>query len=247
MTFAVRPSSGESRRTRWDDHLMLHDCAMAILRNADTVLMCHRHPDREWVPDVWDFPGGHVEAHETPQQALARELEEELGVAIAAPSRPADEVLYFEDESVRLSIWCIDYVGPIENRCPEEHDDVRWVSLAEATQLDLADAEYIPLLQRVLRGLPPRGQRAVMEPRTAPEPDPADPPSPVGDDAGDDEIDDSESDGGLIDRLRGTGVGVEDPNIVGDVGPLDVPPGADPTPTISPDLPVVEGDEPGEV
>ncbi len=33
---------------------------------------------------------------------------------------------------------------------------------------------------------------------------------------------------GLLDRLRGTGVGVEDPNIVGDVGPTDIPPGADP-------------------
>ena len=32
----------------------------------------------------------------------------------------------------------------------------------------------------------------------------------------------------LLDRLRGTGVGVEDPNIVGDVGPTDIPPGRDP-------------------
>ena len=32
----------------------------------------------------------------------------------------------------------------------------------------------------------------------------------------------------LLDRFRGTGVGVEDPNIVGDAGPSDVPPGADP-------------------
>ncbi len=39
------------------------------------------------------------------------------------------------------------------------------------------------------------------------------------------ETDDHES---LIDRLRGTGVGVEDPNIVGDVGPTDIPPGPDP-------------------
>lgn len=31
----------------------------------------------------------------------------------------------------------------------------------------------------------------------------------------------------LIDRLRGTGVGVEDPNIVGDVGPTDIPPASD--------------------
>lgn len=32
----------------------------------------------------------------------------------------------------------------------------------------------------------------------------------------------------LIDRMRGTGVGVEDPNIVGEVGPTDIPPGPDP-------------------
>ena len=35
------------------------------------------------------------------------------------------------------------------------------------------------------------------------------------------------TDESLIDRLRGTGVGVEDPNIVGDVGPTDIPPGSD--------------------
>jgi 8-oxo-dGTP diphosphatase len=130
---------------------VLHDVAVAILRDGDTVLICHRHPDREWVPNVWDFPGGHVEDHETPGQALARELEEELGVIIDAPSRPADEVLSFEGESVRLSVWFIDYSGPIENRCPEEHDDVRWVSIDVVTELDLADAEYIPLLHRALR------------------------------------------------------------------------------------------------
>jgi hypothetical protein len=38
---------------------------------------------------------------------------------------------------------------------------------------------------------------------------------------------DGDHDDSVLDRLRGTGVGVEDPNIVGDVGPTDVPPGAD--------------------
>ena len=39
-------------------------------------------------------------------------------------------------------------------------------------------------------------------------------------------------DEGLLDRMRDTGVGVEDPNIVGDAGPVDVAPGSDGEPLI---------------
>ena len=52
--------------------------------------------------------------------------------------------------------------------------------------------------------------------------DPQDLPANEADDEG------FEDKQGLLDRFRGTGVGVEDPNIVGDVGPTDVPPGQDP-------------------
>lgn len=38
---------------------------------------------------------------------------------------------------------------------------------------------------------------------------------------------DENNDDNLVERLRGTGVGVEDPNIVGDVGPTDIPPASD--------------------
>ena len=53
----------------------------------------------------------------------------------------------------------------------------------------------------------------------------------------------------LLDRFRGTGVGVEDPNIVGDVGPTDVPPGQDPDsadlpPGVGPDDDVAPGRDP---
>lgn len=43
-----------------------------------------------------------------------------------------------------------------------------------------------------------------------------------------DEVLREDQDEGLIDRLRHSGVGVEDPNIVGEVGPTDIPPGTDP-------------------
>ena len=123
---------------------------MAILRSGDRVLMCHRSPTRAWMPDVWDFPGGHIEVSETPQQTLARELQEELGVEIEPPDREADAVLEFDDESVRLAVWILDYSGPVENRRPDEHDDLQWVALRDAQHLNLADQSYLGLIELAL-------------------------------------------------------------------------------------------------
>ena len=52
--------------------------------------------------------------------------------------------------------------------------------------------------------------------------------------------DDEDGADGLLDRFRGTGVGTEDPNIVGDAGPTDVAPGRDPD---GGGLLVVDGDD----
>jgi hypothetical protein len=54
----------------------------------------------------------------------------------------------------------------------------------------------------------------------------------TGDETGDDATGDDDRSllETVIERARGTGVGTEDPNIVGDVGPTDVPPGKDPDP-----------------
>lgn len=55
--------------------------------------------------------------------------------------------------------------------------------------------------------------------------DPTQPEIPADDEATHGDIEEKQR---LLDRFRGTGVGVEDPNIVGDAGPTDVPPGQDP-------------------
>jgi hypothetical protein len=47
----------------------------------------------------------------------------------------------------------------------------------------------------------------------------------------------------IVERMRGTGVGTEDPNIVGDVGPTDVPPGRDPDSVWPPPDPSAGGSE----
>jgi 8-oxo-dGTP diphosphatase len=58
--------------------------AGALLDGSGRVLMAER-PAGGSMAGLWEFPGGKLEAGETPEAALARELAEELGVAIEAP------------------------------------------------------------------------------------------------------------------------------------------------------------------
>jgi 8-oxo-dGTP diphosphatase len=51
----------------------------AVIELDSRILICQRRRDDKF-PLLWEFPGGKVELGETPEQALARELEEELGV-----------------------------------------------------------------------------------------------------------------------------------------------------------------------
>lgn len=60
--------------------------AAAALRRADGRWLMHRRPAHKDHGGLWEFPGGKVEAGETPASALIRELEEELGIAVQAGS-----------------------------------------------------------------------------------------------------------------------------------------------------------------
>lgn len=134
---------------------MHHVVGGALVRDG-RVLLGHRSAGRQWYPDVWDFPGGHVESGETESQALARELLEELGVQIG--THDATPILRLESGpdtpggATRLTIWRIrEWHGEPANRAPEEHDDLRWFAADDLPRLALADPSYDGLLDAVLR------------------------------------------------------------------------------------------------
>lgn len=128
----------------------------AALLRAGRLLLGHRSPRRLRYPDVWDLPGGHVEPGETPEQALVREMAEELGIGIARPTTPPVAVL--EAVGFVMSVWTVEsWTGSPVNAAPEEHDELRWVGPAEALGLTLAHAAYPALLTEIfqLKGISP--------------------------------------------------------------------------------------------
>jgi len=105
----------------------------ALVREG-RVLLVHRRPIKRARPNLWDLPGGVIEAGESELAALRRELHEELGVQIATRSTshlcrltagPADA-------PALLSAWLVrDWQGTPANVAPEEHDDIGWFDSEE--------------------------------------------------------------------------------------------------------------------
>jgi mutator protein MutT len=119
-----------------------------LLRRGGRGLLVHRAPTRRWYPDCWDLPGGHIEDGETPDNALRRELAEELGV-VATVNGPPDA--NFRSPTFRMAAWVIDHwEGEPTNLELAEHDAIAWMSFQETATLKLAHPGLATLLRDAL-------------------------------------------------------------------------------------------------
>jgi len=119
-----------------------------LLRRCGRALMVHRSPRRHWYPDAWDLPGGHMLDGEASRRALARELDEELGIAAEVTGAPFARV---QGADFRMDIWLIDqWTGEPSNCDPLEHDALAWLTDAELQGLRLADPRLPQLLHAAL-------------------------------------------------------------------------------------------------
>jgi mutator protein MutT len=119
--------------------------AGVLIDRAARVLIAQRPPGKH-LAGAWEFPGGKLEAGETPRDALRRELEEEIGVAIEHP-RPLLRLRHtYSYGEVLLDVWvCRRFCGT-----PRALDGqaLRWCS-----RLELARAELLPADLPILRAL----------------------------------------------------------------------------------------------
>jgi 8-oxo-dGTP diphosphatase len=130
---------------------MRHDCVGALLVRGGRVLLGLRAPDAAWLADAWDIFGGHVEAGETGEAAIRRELEEELGIR-AGPVRALGELAGDAPEPWRLRVFAIhEWQGDPDVRVDGSHVAMQWCSLDEArARLAPAHPGFAPLLEAAL-------------------------------------------------------------------------------------------------
>ena len=128
---------------------MTKQVVAALIVRGDEILCCQRS-EHQALPLKWEFPGGKIEAGETPEEALQRELEEELGIH-AEIGRDVTRVVhtYANGNSVNLRFYAVEqYENELQNRI---FRDVRWVKRTELPALDFLDADK-ELVSRLAAG-----------------------------------------------------------------------------------------------
>ena len=128
-----------------------HQVVAAVLVRGSRVLLCHRHPDRAWYPNVWDLPGGHIHNGEQPLNALVRELQEELGITVD-PGRALSLGNCSPSPEFSIALWQIsEWEGDVVNAAPEEHDALAWFTIEQLDKLELAGPYVTSASQTALR------------------------------------------------------------------------------------------------
>lgn len=125
---------------------------VAILLRDESFLMCQR-PESKIYPLHWEFPGGKVEAGETPFEALRRELREELEIEISHAEHWFNEIAtYSNGLTYDISYFLVDgrQVEPVN----VEFNAIEWVTLAMLDSMQHLSGNDRILNKIVQEGIP---------------------------------------------------------------------------------------------
>ena len=121
--------------------------AAVIFREGKVLCVQRAEHEKEYISLKWEFPGGKVEVGESREEALVREIEEELAVEVhELQYLMTVEHSYPDFHLIMHTYTCVLKAGEVELR---EHVALRWLALEELGQLDWAAAD-VPVVERLM-------------------------------------------------------------------------------------------------
>ncbi len=117
--------------------MAVNEISIAIVKDNNSYLICLR-PDHVHQGGKWEFPGGKVENNETAEQAMCRELKEEVGLTAADYQLFEAKFFDYGDKQLQLNFFLVSsYSGEAQGK---EGQPVKWVSKAQLGEYQFPEA-----------------------------------------------------------------------------------------------------------
>ncbi|MBO1908180.1 NUDIX domain-containing protein [Microvirga sp. 3-52] len=118
----------------------------ALIVRDGMLLLGRRSAEKAICPDTWDVIGGHVEAGETFEDALLREVEEEIGIRPLGYDKHSRHPL--PQGGVLVLLQIVNWAGGEPRLRNDEHVELRWFPIhAACTMTHLAAPEYVSIFR----------------------------------------------------------------------------------------------------
>ena len=131
-------------------HKLVLVSAVALINDDDQILLAQR-PEGKSMAGLWEFPGGKIELNESPEDALVRELREELSIEVNKTHLTPLQFVshHYPDFHLLMVLYaCYEWVGV---PTPLEGQSLNWVTAANLHSYD-APAADIPLFEFLASG-----------------------------------------------------------------------------------------------
>lgn len=124
----------------------LIDVVAAVIIDDDHKVLCAQRGSEDRHPYKWEFPGGKVEPGETPQNALKRELMEELSITSKINDKITEIRFSYDTYDINLTLFDVSITEGELNL--NVHHSVQWTPIDEMETLEWLPVDY-PLLPKV--------------------------------------------------------------------------------------------------
>lgn len=117
-----------------------------IIYKDNKIFICRKRKGKP-LEGYWEFPGGKIEADEKHEDALERELKEELEMEVQTEKLLKSTIYHYENFSIELIAYICQYKewdGSLT-----DHDDFKWVDASELLEYPLAPAD-IPIAKALI-------------------------------------------------------------------------------------------------
>jgi len=132
-------------KTTWRIISIVRKVTAALMMKDNLILIAKRKPDAE-LANVWEFPGGKIEAGETPEECLRREMKEEFNIDVTVDDFFANSIYHYEHGSIELLAYWTHWKDGVITLI--DHSEVKWVTIDELDNYDFAPAD-IPFVKKL--------------------------------------------------------------------------------------------------